>query len=79
MFNQCVMRDQNNWISLEAKLCEGDVLVHIVLGVVHPRQLDLSTKCKTFRISQFLYLLISEPKTLKLDLTILFVHGEPAG
>ena len=37
---------QNNenaqdWFSLEAKLCEGDVLVHIVLGLVHPRQLDL--------------------------------------
>ena len=88
---------QNNenaqdWFSLEAKLCEGDVLVHIVLGLVHPRQLDLFWQnitfhprqldlfwqnVKTFRSSQFLYLLISEPKTLKLDLAILFIHWEP--
>ena len=31
----------------------------------------------SFWISQFLYLLVSEPKTLKLDLAILFIHWEP--
>ena len=73
-----MMIQAEDWISLEAKLSKGDVLVHIVLGLVHPRQLDLSKNVfLSFQISQFLYLLVSEPKTLKLDLAILFIHWEP--
>ena len=31
--------------SLESKLSEGDILVHIVLRLIHPSKLDLPTKC----------------------------------
>ena len=36
---------RQDWSSLESKLSEGDILVHIVLRLVHPGKLDLPTKC----------------------------------
>ena len=70
---------------LEAKLCKWDILVHIVLRLLHPCQLDLKNKNMrddllviiSAKPCPIYHLLIGEPKTLKLNLAILFVHWEP--